>query len=48
MGALSSKKKPDLQEIAGALNLTENSTKEVLISHINEFFEQKPDLHDAS
>ena len=42
-GALSSKKKPDLQEIAGALDLSEDGTKEVLISRINEFFEQKPD-----
>jgi hypothetical protein len=46
-GALSSKKKPDLQEIAGALNLTETGTKEALISRINKFFEQNPDLHDA-
>jgi hypothetical protein len=42
-GALSSKKKSDLQEIAGALELSEDGTKEALISHINEFFEQKPD-----
>ena len=40
-GALSSKRKPDLQEIAGALDLSEDGTREALISRINELFEQK-------
>ena len=44
MGTLSSKKKPDLQEIAGALNLSEDGTREVLIMHVNEFFKQNLDL----
>ena len=41
---LSSKKKPDLQEIAGALNLSEDGTREVLIMCVNKFFKQNPDL----
>jgi hypothetical protein len=45
-GALNSKKKPDLQEIAGALNLSEDGTREALILRINTFFEQKPDRRD--
>ena len=42
-GALSSKSKPDLQEIAGALSLAEEGTKEVLIL----FFESHPHLRDT-
>ena len=46
-GALSSKRKPDLQEIAGALDLSEDGTREALISRINELFEQKQVLRNT-
>jgi len=47
MGSLSSKSKPDLQEIAGALSLAEEGTKEVLIRRINTFFDSHPRLRDS-
>ena len=46
-GSLSSKNKPDLQEIAGALSLAEEGTKEVLIHRINTFFDSHPCIHDS-
>jgi hypothetical protein len=47
MGSLTSKTKPDLQEIVGALNLPEDSTKEVLILRINTFFDSNPLMHNG-
>ncbi|KAF8218777.1 hypothetical protein L208DRAFT_1469093, partial [Tricholoma matsutake] len=41
---LSSKSKPDLQEIAGTLSLAEKGTKEVLLHRINSFFDSHPCL----
>ena len=46
-GSLSSKSKPDLQEIAGALSLGEDGTKEVLIHLINTFFGSHPHIRDS-
>ena len=46
-GSLSSKSKPDLQEIAGALSLAEEGTKEVLIHRINTFFDSHPSIRDS-
>ena len=46
-GSLSSKNKPNLQEIAGALSLAEEGTKEVLIHRINAFFDSHPHIHDS-
>ena len=46
-GSLSSKNKPDLQEIAGALSLAEEGTKEVLIHRINTFFDSHPRIRDS-
>jgi len=42
IGSLSSKNKADLQEIAGALSLPENGTKDALILRINAFFDSNP------
>ena len=47
MGSLSSKSKLDLQEIAGALSLSEEGTKEVLIRRINTFFDSHPRIRDS-
>ena len=47
MGSLSSKSKPNLQEIAGALSLSEEGTKEVLIRRINTFFDSHPLIRDS-
>ncbi|KAI0302980.1 hypothetical protein BC826DRAFT_1101150 [Russula brevipes] len=49
-GSLVSKSKPDLQEIAGALSLPEDGTKEVLLRRINTFFdsESHPWIRDTS
>ena len=47
IGALSSKSKPDLQEIAGALSLAEEGMKEVLIRRINTFFDSHPRLRES-
>jgi hypothetical protein len=47
MGSLTSKNKPDLQEIAAALNLAEDGTKGALIRHINMFFAANPLLRDG-
>ena len=47
MGSLSSKSKPDLQKIAGALSLAEEGTKEVLIHRINTFFDTHPRIRDS-
>lgn len=41
-GSLASKNKGDLQEIAGALNLSEDGTKNALILRINSFFDSHP------
>jgi hypothetical protein len=46
-GSLSSKSKPDLQEIGGALSLSEDGTKEVLVRRINTFFDLHPRLRDS-
>lgn len=46
-GSLSSKSKPDLQEIAGALSLAEDGTKEVLIHRINTFFGSHPHIRNS-
>ena len=46
-GSLSSKSKPDLQEIAGALSLAEEGTKEVLVRRITTFFDSHPRLRDS-
>jgi len=46
-GSLSSKSKPDLQEIAGVLSLPEDGTKEVLVRRINTFFDSHPRLRDS-
>ncbi|KAF8239066.1 hypothetical protein L208DRAFT_1033757, partial [Tricholoma matsutake] len=46
-GSLSLKSKPNLQEIAGALSLLEDGTKEVLVCHINNLFDSHPCLHDS-
>ena len=45
-GSLASKNKPDLQEIAAALNLSEDGTKDALTQRINVFFNSNPLLHD--
>ena len=45
-GSLSSKNKPDLQEIAAALDLPEDGTKDALIQRINACFDSNPLLHD--
>jgi hypothetical protein len=42
VGSLASKNKADLQEIAGALNLPEDGTKDALIQRINSFFDSNP------
>jgi hypothetical protein len=42
VGSLASKIKADLQEIAGALSLSEDGTKDALIQRINSFFESNP------
>ena len=47
-GSLSSKSKPDLQEIAGTLFLAEEGTKEVLICKINTFFVSHPHICDSN
>jgi hypothetical protein len=46
-GSLSSKSKPDLQEIAGALSLAEEGTKKVLMCSINVFFDSHPCIRDS-
>ena len=46
-GSLSSKSKPDLQEIAGALSLAEEGTKDVLVRRITTFFDSHPRLRDS-
>ena len=46
-GSLSSKSKPDLQEIVGVLSLPEDGTKEVLVRRINTFFDSHPRLRDS-
>jgi hypothetical protein len=45
--SLSSKSKPDLQEIAGMLFLPGDGTKEVLVHQINTFFDSHPQLQDS-
>jgi hypothetical protein len=45
-GSLSSKNRPDLQEIAGALGLSETGTKEVLTQSIKTHFNTNPSLRD--
>ncbi|KAF8226210.1 hypothetical protein L208DRAFT_1042270, partial [Tricholoma matsutake] len=47
-GSLSSKSKPDLQEIAGMLSLPEDGTKEVLVHQINTFFDSHLQLQDSN
>jgi hypothetical protein len=47
MGSLSSKSKPDLQEIAAALGLSENGTKDALMQRINACFDSNPLLRDG-
>ena len=47
MGSLSSKNKPDLQEIAAALGLSEDGTKNALMQRINACFNSNPLLHDG-
>jgi acetyl-CoA carboxylase alpha subunit len=42
VGSLASKKKADLQEIAGAVSLSEDGTKDVLVQRINSFFDSNP------
>lgn len=42
VGSLASKNKADLQEIAGALSLPEDGTKDALIQRINSFFDSNP------
>lgn len=46
-GSLSSKNRPDLQEIAGALGLPETGTKEVLTQSIKGHFDANPSLRDS-
>ncbi|KAF8220439.1 hypothetical protein L208DRAFT_1029900, partial [Tricholoma matsutake] len=46
-GFLSSKSKPDLQEIVGMLSLLEDCTKEVLVHQINTFFDSHSWLQDS-
>jgi hypothetical protein len=47
VGSLGSKNKADLQEIAGALNLSEDGTKDTLIQRINSFFDSNPLQRDS-
>ncbi len=47
-GSLTSKNKSDLQEIAAAIELSEDGTKNVLIARINAFFDTNPSLRDAA
>ena len=47
IGFLGSKNKADLQEIAGALCLSEDSTKDALIQCINSFFDSNPLQRDS-
>jgi hypothetical protein len=47
VGALSSKNKADLQDIADALSLTEDGTKEVLVRRINTFFDSHPHIRNS-
>ena len=47
IGSLSSKNKPDLQEIAAALNISEDGTKDALIQRINACFDSNPLLRDG-
>lgn len=47
MGSLPSKNKPDLQEIAAALDLSEDGTKDTLIQRINACFDSNPLLRDG-
>src|SRR6266852_4185644 len=46
-GSLTSKNKPDLQEIAAALNLLEDGTKDALIQRITACFDSNPLLRDG-
>ena len=46
-GSLTSKNKPDLKEIAAALDITEDGTKDALIQHINAFFDSNPSLRES-
>jgi hypothetical protein len=48
VGSLGSKNKADLQEIAGALSLSEDGTKDTLIQRINSFFDSNPHQRDSS
>lgn len=48
VGSLGSKNKADLQEIAGALNLSEDGTKDTLIQRINSFFDSNPLQRDSA
>jgi catalase len=41
-GSLASKNKGDLQEIAAALNLSEDGTKDALVLRINAYFDSNP------
>jgi len=46
-GSLASKNKGDLQDIAGALKLSDNGTKDALIQRINSFFDSNPLQRDC-
>ena len=47
IGSLSSKNKPDLQEIAAALDLSEDGTKDALMQRITTHFDSNPLLRDG-
>jgi hypothetical protein len=47
-GSLTSKNKSDLQEIAAAIELSEDGTKNVLIARINAFFNTNPSLRNTA
>jgi hypothetical protein len=47
-GSLASKNKPDLQDIARALSLSEDSTKQALVDRINASLTSQPELQSTS
>jgi hypothetical protein len=47
-GKLSSKSKPDLQDVAQALGLATDGQKKVILARINAYFDENPHLRETS